>query len=389
LSKTYDYIIAGGGQSGLMVTYRMSQDPFFAEKQILIIEKTPEKGNDRTWCWWERANGEWDSCIVKSWDTIRVGGQSVHKNIHLGDYRYKMLRGADFYGFMKNALQGKENITFFTGAVLSVKEDVDQVTVTTTEETFNGKMLFSSIFNPELPAGNPEYPYLKQHFIGWFVRTTDPVFDPGVATFMDFSIPQNGNTRFMYVLPVSETEALLEYTLFSKDLLEKEVYEDGIKAYLQEKGISRYEITETETGSIPMTSYPFHKHNTKRIMYIGSAGGWTKPSTGYTFRRTMEISTRLIAFLKRETSLKRFYRVDRFWLYDLILLDVLYKRNEKGAQIFETMFIRNRVSEIFAFLDEKSNIFTELKIILNTDPRKYFIEAVSKRWSKVFTILFS
>lgn len=389
MSKTYDYIIAGGGQSGLMVAYRMSQDPFFTEKQILIIEKTPVKGNDRTWCWWERGNGEWDSFIVKSWDTIRVGGQAMQKNIQLVDYRYKMMRGADFYGFMKIALQGKENITFHTGEVLATKEDADQVIVTTTDKTFRGKMLFSSIFNPALPAGSSEFPYLKQHFIGWFIRTTDPVFDPEVATFMDFSIPQEGNTRFMYVLPVSETEALLEYTLFSKDLLEKDAYEEGIKAYLHEKGISRYEITETETGSIPMTSYPFHRHNTKRIMYIGSAGGWTKPSTGYTFRRTMEISSRLIEFLKRDTNLTRFYRLDRFWLYDLILLDVLYKRNEKGAQIFETMFMRNKVSEIFAFLDEKSNLFTELKIILNTDPRKYFIEAVSKRWNKVFTVLFS
>ena len=50
---------------------------------------------------------------------------------------------------------------------------------------------------------------------------------------MDFSVAQKGNTRFMYVLPTSENEALLEYTLFSKDLLLKEEYEVEIQHYIQ------------------------------------------------------------------------------------------------------------------------------------------------------------
>ena len=389
MKTTYDYIIAGGGQSGLMLAYRMSQDPFFAEKQILIIEKTPDKGNDRTWCWWEKGSGEWDHLILKSWDTIRFAGQRLQQNIPLQEYKYKMLRGVDFYQFMKETLTNRPTISFYTGEVLHVRETDQTVTVTTTDSTFIADKLFSSIYNPSLPSDDQDFPYLKQHFIGWFIKTPSPVFDVAVATFMDFAIPQCNNTRFMYVLPVSEREALMEYTLFSKDLLARAEYEEGIRAYLEEKGITEYEITDIETGSIPMTCYPFHSNNTARIMYIGSAGGWTKPSTGYTFRRTSEMSKRLVSYLKKESDLRKFYKLDRFWLYDLILLDVISKRNEKGAQIFETMFLKNRISEIFAFLDEKSTLLTELKIILNTDPRIYFIEAVSKRWQKVIRVLFS
>lgn len=389
MSTHYDYIIAGGGQSGLIMAYRISQDPFFADKQILIIEKNPEKGNDRTWCWWEKGSGEWDHLILKSWNTIRFSGQRLQQNINLHEYNYKMLRGVDFYQFMKETLESHPNISFYSGRVLKTHETENEVIITTHDKTFTGEKLFSSIYNPLLPSESKDFPYLKQHFIGWFIKTPEPAFDVKTATFMDFTIPQWSNTRFMYVLPLSEREALLEYTLFSKDLLEKAVYEEGIKAYLQDKGITQYEITETEAGSIPMTCYPFHKNNTERIMYIGSAGGWTKPSTGYTFRRTSEISKQVVTFLKRENDLRKFHKLDRFWLYDLILLDVLAKRNEKGGQIFETMFLRNKISEIFAFLDEKSNLFTELKIIINTNPRIYFIQAVMKRWPKVFTVLFS
>jgi len=103
---------------------------------------------------------------------------------------------------------------------------------------------------------------------------------------MDFSVEQQGNTRFMYVLPTSSTEALLEYTLFSKDLLSKDEYENEIETYLHKLGITEYEIVEKEQGTIPMTSYQFWKHNTKNILNIGSAGGWTKASTGYTFKNT-------------------------------------------------------------------------------------------------------
>ena len=44
---------------------------------------------------------------------------------------------------------------------------------------------------------------------------------------------QKGNTRFMYVLITSENEALLEYTLFSKNLLSKGEYEAEIQNILK------------------------------------------------------------------------------------------------------------------------------------------------------------
>jgi lycopene beta-cyclase len=47
------------------------------------------------------------------------------------------------------------------------------------------------------------------------------------------SLLNKGNTRFMYVLPTSTTEALLEYTLFSHDLLAKSENENGIQNYVK------------------------------------------------------------------------------------------------------------------------------------------------------------
>ena len=52
---------------------------------------------------------------------------------------------------------------------------------------------------------------------------------------MDFDIPQEKETRFLYVLPIKTNYALVEYTLFSENLLENESYEKGIKRILKVK----------------------------------------------------------------------------------------------------------------------------------------------------------
>ncbi len=163
----------------------------------------------------------------------------------------------------------------------------------------SAKKVFNSIFSYGMATHQHKYPVLQQHFIGWFIKTKKPIFDSDQATYMDFSIPQNGNTRFMYVLPTSVNEALVEYTLFSEHLLPKTEYETAIRDYLaKDLGCSDYEIVETEMGSIPMTAYDFKEHHTKNIRFIGTAGGWAKPSTGYTFKSTAKKIPKLVAHIK-------------------------------------------------------------------------------------------
>jgi len=183
-----------------------------------------------------------------------------------------------------------------------------------------------------------KYPVLQQHFVGWFVRTEQSMFDSSQATFMDFNIPQKGNTRFMYVLPTSETDALFEYTLFSVDLLEQEEYEQGIRDYITGLGITDYEIVEKERGSIPMTAYPFNVHDTTHVHHIGTAGGWTKGSTGYTFSNAMRESKRLVETIRSKKDLSALKTWNRFDWYDAVLLDVLSAHNHRGGELFTGMF---------------------------------------------------
>ncbi|MDD2675063.1 MAG: lycopene cyclase family protein [Flavobacterium sp.] len=373
--KHYDYIFTGAGLSALMTVYKMVQSGTFKDKSILLLDQNTKKTNDRTWCFWKTNDSVWEQSISKKWDSALFANKDFRRDLDLQPYHYNMVKGLDFYNEVFQLLSKQENITFVNQKVLEIEESETIIFVQTESDSFSCSKLFNSIYNKPKAESQAKYPVLQQHFIGWFIKSEQPVFNSEQATFMDFSVEQRGNTRFMYVLPTSKTEALLEYTLFSHHHLKTEEYENEIKKYIEKLGISNYEIVEKEQGSIPMTCYPFWKANTKNVLNIGTSGGWTKASTGYTFKNSDKKTSELVAFLQRETDFTKFHRKTKFWFYDLLLLDILDRKNELGSHIFSSMFKKGNPSLIFKFLDEETTLYEDIQVILKC-PKMLFIKAI-------------
>ena len=58
--------------------------------------------------------------------------------------------------------------------------------------------------------------------------------------------------NFVYVLPFSPYEALVEITLFSGVLLTDDAYDKALRVYIHEQlGNLTFQITEVEQGKIP------------------------------------------------------------------------------------------------------------------------------------------
>lgn len=360
------------GAAGLHLAYQMALDSFFDNKKILIIEKERKENNDRTWSYWEKGNGKWDTILTKKWDFANFKSATFAKKLLLTPYSYKMLRSKDFYDFVIKYLESKSNFDIQYAEYISHKEE-NQVLINTKERQYISNFLFISVAPKTTTKTN--FPWLNQHFLGWFIQTDYDAFDTNTLDFMDFSIPQKGNTRFMYILPETKRKALFEYTLFSRDVLEKDEYELAIQNYLAEKGILEYVVVEKEFGVIPMTVYPFWNQNTKAVMFIGSVGGWTKPSTGFTFKFCENISRKLIQHLKFNRKLDSFKPNSRFTFYDKIMLEVLDKNNEVGAEIFTSIFQKQTPEQVFDFLDQKSSLVNDIKIMYHTRPRALFTKA--------------
>jgi lycopene beta-cyclase len=373
----YHYIFTGNGLSALLTLFEMIQSGQFSDKKILLIDSDLKNKNDRTWCFWDSEN-LFDEIISKKWQKAWFKNESFINQLDLNPYEYKMIRSADFYKLIFDKIAKQPNIEIFQDEVTDFSELGKHCVVKTKTKSFTCNQVFNSIFNPELVKSQTKFPLVQQHFIGWFIKSKEAVFTENCPTFMDFSVEQKGNTRFMYVLPTSSTEALLEYTLFSKDLLSKQEYEIEIKNYIQKLGITEYEIVEKEQGNIPMTCFPFWKNNSKNIINIGSVGGWSKASTGYTFKNSVKKSKELVQFLKHESDFTKFHKINKFWFYDLLLIDILYRTNQHGSAIFSSMFKTGKAALIFKFLDEETSFWEDLQVIWMC-PKGLFIKALLKR----------
>jgi lycopene beta-cyclase len=368
----------GGGASGLQLAYRLSNHTAFANASILILESNNHKGNDRTWCYWETGDGEWDDLLQNQWNKVQFKSKNVDKTIDLGSASYKMLRSKPYYERLLQSLAKNKSIQIEYARCTGFVDEGTHVIVNTDKQTFQCSTLFNSVFDWSVLRKQNRYPVLQQHFLGWYIKTPRPLFDTETAVFMDFTVPQLQETRFMYVLPYTQTEALIEYTLFSKELLDKSEYEDAIRDYLQDKNITDYQLIEVEQGSIPMCSYPFWENNSKNVHFIGSAGGWTKASTGFTFKNISRKTTDLVNHIAAKKPLSHFAKKNRFWWYDLLFLDILAKYNHRGARLFSGMFRNNSPKQIFQFLDEQSHFLQEL-MIMRSFPTLLFVKQFFKR----------
>jgi len=226
--------------------------------------------------------------------------------------------------------------------------------------------------------------YLLQHFKGWLIETPAPFFIPGQATLMDFRVSQDKGTCFVYVLPLSATRALVEYTLFSETLLDNTDYDKGLADYINTwLQTADYVIAEEEFGVIPMTSarFPWFANG---MYHIGTAGGQTKASSGYTFQFIQKQSMAIVQQLKSKSfgPLSNAGKPrGRFRFYDAVLLQVLSKRYAAGSQVFTSLFKKNNPQQIFAFLDNETSLQQDFRIIQSL-PTWPFLKAAFSRFFK-------
>lgn len=363
MTKNFDYIIIGGGLAGLQLALKFASDRFFEQKTFAIIDPSSKDANDKTWCFWEKGDGQWDHLITKSWDRGLFFSAEKKIELNLSPYRYKMLRSIDFYEYAQNKLKELDNFTFIQDSVEKI--DTASCVVFGKTESYSGLHIFDSRITSDY-ENDEKSSTLFQHFKGWYIKTPTRSFDPGVFTKMDYRIKYKGSTSFTYVLPLSETEALVEFTFFTPYLTGDDVYDQYLKDYISNiLKITDYTVQETEKGIIPMTDFPFHKDSTPRITKIGTGGSWVKGSTGYSFKHTEKKTSQIIENIKKGQNPGDGLINNMKRKYDSIFIDVLQRNNEMGEQIFTRLYTKNDTQEILRFLDEETEFKEDLKIMFS------------------------
>ena len=137
-------------------------------------------------------------------------------------------------------------------------------------------------------------------------------------------------------------------------------------------GLKNYKISFKEEGAIPLFC-PINEKEKNQIN-IGTAGGMTRLSTGYTFLNIQEHSKYIRMNIENIQNAKKYEIEKKYQFLDKIFLRVLKKHPEKMPNIFYNMFGTSYGIAI-KFLSNKSNILEDLSIILKM-PKWVFIKAL-------------
>ena len=386
--------------SGLTLALECARRPFFREKKILLLDRDDKTKNDRTWCFWAADDEPIPPVVFKSWDRCLFYGPDFESVLDIAPYRYHIIRGIDFYSWALSELSRHTNVTRIQANITGI--DTSAGRVYTDRGEFSGEWIFNSAFTgaPVLPQAGPAYPNpplsvsgkkgsgemagfakLLQHFKGWLIETPGPAFDPEVMTFMDYRPDQKGETRFVYVLPFSETQALVEFTVFSPALCPAEEYDEELERYIRHfLNIPDFRVEETEFGVIPMTDYPFSTEIEGKVIHIGTAGGFVKASSGYAFKRTQrKLRAFTDAWVRTGTPDPKVLRSAwRYRFYDSVMLRVLQDRAVSGRDFFTGLFKKLPPDLVFRFLDEDSSFSDDIRL-LSAPPTWPFFKTALKQ----------
>lgn len=380
LQKTaseYDYVIAGAGLSGLCLAWDLIHSTL-KNQQILIVDADLNTRNNKTWCFWHHGKPPFPDLIQKSWEQAEVIFSDVAYTERLSEYTYHCIIGSTFKRFVLDRLRNHPSVDLLEAKIQNIAGNDSYATLSAGGKSFRADYIFQSVFKPKESESPVFYP-LIQHFMGWEIETEQPVFDPAKFTFMDFDESYPDGIAFFYLLPMSATKALLEYTIFSREVELREVYERKLRRYTANRlslPTSDFKIGRTEYGKIPMEYRSWNPLFAPRVVNLGTVGGLTKPSTGYTFTRTKKHARQIVQRLEQgEDPVIPGFSKKRYHTYDLWLLEMMYDRPQEALRVLKSLFNNNPMDEIFRFLGEETHFGQDLKIMSSVPPLP-FLKAI-------------
>lgn len=385
-ARRFDYIFVGTGASAALLLLQLHTRGLAKGKKVLLIDRDIQTTPDKTFCFWA---GEHEP-IVEALNPFLANSWS---HLQLPDGQLQSLEPLKYYQLSSHSLL--EEIRRLAqiyqwdwkqGSVEHIFSDPYNSFVSCGAETYVAPLVFDSRTPQFLPKTASEI-HLFQSFIGWTVRLERPLPHAEAMRLMDFSVPQQGHTQFMYVLPFDAHTALVELTRFGSSLVEPAAAEEILQAYIQQH-FGDFTRLSTESGCIPMSNCSIENEQQKGVIPLGARNYNIKPSTGYAFKNMFQQAEAIAKQLEGQQplgasleQLQQRPKNRRYGFYDGLLLHILENKPQLGKPIFEQLFRSTPAKDVFRFLEERSSLFDEIQLFSRL-PWLPFLQALVTKWSK-------
>lgn len=310
----------------------------------------------RTFCFFGGADVDVGVVPAKRWQRVQFAGEGFRRTVECSETPYTLVRGEDFFRQAMRVLT-KRGVEF-TWSCRSVELATAGVVVDGERRPFD--VVIDAAFSSSGCS-----PVMWQSFAGMVIETEERSFDPGEAIVMDL-VPSSVDAAvgFVYVLPFSATEALIEHTTFSPTPLAPEEHFAGAARWLARRGIVvRHEVSR-ESGAIPM-GLPSGEWTPWPV--VGTMGGAVRAGTGYGF---LGIHRQAAALAEELATVGR---VPSGWRHqptplvlrtgDALFLRALQRAPLVGAELLAGILKRARDRDIIAFLGGSAGVGQSLRVM--------------------------
>ena len=369
MHKNTNYIILGGGCAGLSFAAHLLHEGL-KDKHITIIEPRKTYSRDRTWCYWKVTEHLFSCCVSHRWPKMKMCTESESIIRELGEYAFEYIKADDYYKAAQAMLAQYDNVELLLDThSVSIHEQQDRIVIETNKGTINADYLFDSRppdLDKELIGRND---YMLQCFVGWGVRTENPIFDPTVFTLLDLDTSTKNPVFAYYILPTNECEAVICPIYFFRENIRynDEVYEQRIKSYLAKNNSGNYQILHKEKAILPMMLFDGdRRHPTARTYKLGAAAGLSRGVTAELFLNIQRYNAQLAKLIVNNdfvTTPNAFSK--QAYFTDSLFLKRLHQHPEKYAEI-EMKFLRNTpIDTAIRYLEDCMND-TDFSVLLNS-----------------------
>ncbi|WP_247826159.1 lycopene cyclase family protein [Arthrobacter antioxidans] len=356
----FDIILAGGGLAGRSLAYFLSRQPGLDDARILLVDDSRHYQH-RAIVYWYDGVLPLHLTPSASYTTLAVDTATGLRRLSLDRHTLSLTSSQRIFRSLDQVIDADPRITRLDAHAARIHARGDRVAVTLTD---GRSFTASHCCDSTAPPSGVAPPLLMTGEIRQ-VRTVRDSFDPAVATFMDFRSGDGEHpARFHCLLPVSAREAFVETTRITRGDTPAMggPFETAASEYLRSTcGVTDFSTLTVQRGAIPLG---LHRQASRgRHLYVGTASGIIKATTGYGFTRILHQAERVASSFAATGSPRSPEPSRRFHFYDKPVLGMWLHDPEAAVRFMRAAFAALDVDLILDFLDERTTPLQERELL--------------------------